>query len=256
MMLPRRKLGATGIEVSLIGLGTVKIGRNTALNMAPFELPSLRQARRLIDRAWDLGVNLLDTAAAYGESEARLGELLDGTRQRWVLCTKAGETHENGQSRYDFSGEAIRRSVEISLHRLRTDYLDVVLVHSDGRDQAILTESEALDTLNAMKRAGKIRAVGFSHKTAAGGRAALAQCDVIMTALSHGDRSQLDVVREAGGRGCGVLIKKPLDSGAAAPETLRYVAAQPGVSSIVVGTTNLSHLEADVEAVFAHPGRT
>ena len=150
---------------------------------------------------WDLGVNLLDTAAAYGESEAR------------------------------------------------TDYLDVVLVHSDGRDTAILAESDALDTLNALKQAGSIRAVGFSHKTAAGGRAALAQCDVIMTALSHSDRSQRDVVREAGVGGCGVLIKKPLDSGGAAPETLSYVAAQPGVSSIVVGTTNLAHLEADVESV-------
>ena len=251
MMLPRRALGATGIAVSLIGLGTVKIGRNTALDMAPFDLPSLRQARRLIDRAWDLGINLLDTAASYGESEARLGELLEGARQRWVLCTKAGEIHENGQSRYDFSGEAIRQSVEISLRRLRTDYLDVVLVHSDGRDMAILAKSEALDTLNALKRAGTIRAVGFSHKTIAGGRAALAQCDVIMTALSHGDRSQRDVVREAGDRGCGVLIKKPLNSGGAAPETLRYVATQPGVSSIVVGTTNLSHLEADIETVLA-----
>ena len=249
MMLPRRALGATGIEVSLIGLGTVKIGRNTALNMAPFDLPSLRQARRLIDRAWDLGINLLDTAAAYGESEARLGELLDGNRQRWVLCTKAGEIHEDGKSRYDFSGEAIRRSVETSLRRLRTDYLDVVLVHSDSRDIEILADSEPLETLNALKRAGTIRAVGFSHKTAVGGRAALAQCDVIMTALSHGDRSQRDVVREAGNQGCGVLIKKPLDSGGAEPATLRYVAEQPGVSSIVVGTTNLAHLEADVAAV-------
>ena len=249
MMLPRRSLGATGIEVSLIGLGTVKIGRNTSVNMAPFDLPSLRQARRLIDRAWDLGVNLLDTAAAYGESEARLGELLKDNRGRWVLCTKAGETHEDGKSRYDFSGPAIRQSVETSLRRLRTDYLDVVLVHSDGRDMAILAESEAVDTLNALKGAGTIRAVGFSHKTVAGGRAALAQCDVIMTALSHGDRSQRDVVREAGVGGCGVLIKKPLDSGGAEPATLRFVAEQPGVSSIVVGTTNLAHLEANVEAV-------
>ena len=249
MMLPRRALGTTGIEVSLIGLGTVKIGRNTALNMAPFELPSLAQARRLIDRAWDLGINLLDTAAAYGESEARLGELLKGNRGRWVLCTKAGETHEDGKSRYDFSGPAIRQSVETSLRRLRTDYLDVVLVHSDGRDMAILAESEAVDTLNALKGAGTIRAVGFSHKTVAGGRAALAQCDVIMTALSHGDRSQRDVVREAGVGGCGVLIKKPLDSGGAEPATLRFVAEQPGVSSIVVGTTNLAHLDADVAAV-------
>ena len=251
MMLPRRALGTTGIEVSLIGLGTVKIGRNTGLDMAPFNLPSLPQARRLIDRALDLGVNLLDTAAAYGESETRLGELLKGNRQRWVLCTKAGEIHEDGKSRYDFSGQAIRRSVETSLRRLRTDYLDVVLVHSDGRDMAILADSEALDTLNALKRAGTIRAVGFSHKTVAGGRAAFAQCDVIMTALSYDDRSQRDVVREAGDGGCGVLIKKPLDGGEAGPATLRYVAAQPGVSSIVVGTTNLAHLDADVAAVLS-----
>ena len=249
MMLPRRPLGTTGMEVSLIGLGSVKIGRNTGLDIDPFDLPSLRQARRLVDRARDLGINLLDTAAAYGESESRLGELLKGNRQRWVLCTKAGEIHEGGESRYDFSGPAVRRSIETSLRRLRTDYLDIALVHSDGRDMAILADSEALDALHALKRAGTIRAVGFSHKTVAGGRAALAQGDVIMTALSHGDRSQRDVVREAGDCGCGVLIKKPLDSGTAKPETLRYVASQPGVSSIVVGTTSLSHLEADVAAV-------
>ena len=249
MTLPRRPLGATGIDVSLIGLGTVKLGRNTGLDMAPFPLPSLRQARRLIDGAWELGINLLDTAAAYGESEARLGRLLADSRQRWVLCTKAGETHGDGLSRYDFSAKAIRRSVETSLRRLRTDYLDIVLVHSDGRDRAILAEAEAIDTLTDLKRAGAIRAVGFSHKTVAGGMAALAQCDVVMTALSHGDRSQRGVVQAAGRRGRGVLIKKPLDSGVAAPKTLRYVAAQPGVSSIVVGTINLAHLEADIAAV-------
>lgn len=249
MTLPRRHLGTTGIEVSLLGLGTFKLGRNTGLDIAPFDLPSLREARRLIDSAWDLGINLLDTAAAYGESEARLGTLLAGNRQRWLLCTKAGEIHEDGESHYDFSAQAIRQSVETSLRRLRTDYLDIVLVHSDGRDLAILSQAEALDTLHSLKRDGTVRAVGFSHKTVAGGRTALAQCDVIMTALSHGDRSQRDVVREAGNRGCGVLIKKALDSGQARPETLRYVADQPGVSSIVVGTTNPAHLEGDVRAV-------
>ena len=249
MTLPRRPLGTTGIEVSLLGLGTVKLGRNTGLDMPPFDLPSLRQTRRLIDGARDLGINLLDTAPAYGESEARLGELLAGNRQRWVLCTKAGEIHEDGESRYDFSAQAIRQSVETSLRRLRTDYLDIVLVHSDGRDMAILSQGEALDTLNALKRAGTIRAVGFSHKTHAGGRTALAQCDVIMTALSYADRSQQGVVREAGDHGCGVLIKKPLDSGQAGPETLRYAADQPGVSSIVVGTISVAHLEANAAAV-------
>ena len=105
-MLPRRPLGATGIEVSLIGLGTVKIGRNTALDMAPFDLPSMGQARRLIDRARDLGVNLLDTAAAYGESEARIGELLN------VQPETMGALHEGRRN-------PRRRQVPLRLQRKR-----------------------------------------------------------------------------------------------------------------------------------------
>lgn len=248
MTLPRRALGSTGIEVSAIGLGTVKLGRNAGLSVAPFAIPGARAARALLDRASELGVKLLDTAPAYGDSEERLGRLLDGARERWVLCTKAGESFDGRRSRHDFTSEAIRGSVEASLRRLRTDYLDIVLIHSDGRDVEILRHSDALDTLDALKQAGKIRASGFSHKTEEGGRLALPRCDVLMSALSFTDRRQIDVVRDAGERGVGVLVKKALDSGRAPPESLRYVAGRPGVSSVVVGTVDPAHLEADIVA--------
>ena len=192
MTLPRRALGSTGIEVSAIGLGTVKLGRNTGLSLAPFAIPGTRAARTLLDRASELGVNLLDTAPAYGESEARLGEILDGTRDRWVLCTKAGESFDGRRSHHDFRPAALRESVEASLRRLRTDYLDIVLIHSDGRDAEILRRSDALETLHALKREGKVRASGFSHKTEEGGRLALSRCDVLMSALSFTDRRQID----------------------------------------------------------------
>ncbi len=248
MTVPQRPLGATGIDVSAIGLGTVKLGRNAGLSVAPFELPTLRQARHLLERAGALGINLLDTAPAYGESETRLGTLLQGVRERWILCTKAGETFDGQRSHYDFTPEAIRASVERSLRRLHTDYLDIVLIHSDGRDVEILSRCGALDALDALKRAGKIRATGFSHKTAAGGRLALASCDVLMSAVSRADPSQLGVVREAGERGRGVLVKKALDSGAARPDSLRDVVTRPGVTSVVVGTLDPAHLEANIVA--------
>ena len=252
MTLPRRPLGNTGIAVSILGLGAAKLGRTGAMKMAPFELPSMRQAKRLLDRALDLGVNLIDTAPAYGTSEARLGELLSGRRRRWVISTKAGERFDGRASRHDFSFAAVRDSVEASLSALRTDYLDIVFVHSDGSDLEILRAGEALEALSALRHAGKVRAVGFSHKSLAGARLALTRCDVIMSHLSHRHRREREVVAEAGRRHCGVLVKKALDSGDAVPESLGWVVHQAGVSSVLVGTVDAEHLEADVSAVCAN----
>lgn len=249
--MERRTLGRTGIEVSPLGLGTVKLGRNTAVKYPrPFALPDDEAARRLLDRAAELGINLLDTAPAYGDSEARLGKLLAGRRADWVLCTKVGEEFEQGRSRFDFSPAHVRASVERSLRRLATDWLDVVLIHSDGRDLPILDESGALEALVALKQAGWIRAVGISHKTEAGGRRALELgCDVIMATLSLAEPGEAPLIAEAGRRGCGVLVKKALASGHAGAESLRFAVSQPGVSSVVVGTIDPGHLEANVRAI-------
>jgi aryl-alcohol dehydrogenase-like predicted oxidoreductase len=159
-------LGATGLRVSPLGLGTVKIGRKEGVNYpASFEIPSDRQVRDLLDLARDLGINLLDTAPAYGSSEQRLGRLLPGPRERWVLSTKVGETFSAGRSCFDFSAAGTRCSVERSLRRLRTDYLDIVLIHSDGNDLEILRHEGALDELLTLRREGLVRAVGMSTKS-------------------------------------------------------------------------------------------
>ena len=246
-----RPLGATGIDVSVLGLGTVKLGRDSGVNYArPFRLPTVGAARRLIDKAHALGINLIDTAPAYGTSEERLGELLAGQRQRWVIVTKVGEEFDGTRSSHDFSPEHTTMSVHRSLQRLDTDWLDVVLIHSDGNDERILTEKGTLDCLKHLKEQGLIRAVGISHKSPTGARAALEQqADVIMATLNPTDTSETQVIEQAGKQRCGVLVKKALAGGRAAPQALHLAARHPGVSSVVVGTLNPAHLESNAGIV-------
>ena len=97
-----RALGSTGIDVSPLGLGTVKIGRNEQVKYPQgFEIPEDADVRELLAQAWDLGINFIDTAPAYGSSERRLGQLLPHADD-WVIMTKVGEIFENGKSRFDF----------------------------------------------------------------------------------------------------------------------------------------------------------
>ncbi|MGD8417863.1 MAG: aldo/keto reductase [Pseudomonadales bacterium] len=250
-MVPRRTLGRTGISVPLLGLGTVKLGRREEVKYPePFELPDEAQARRLLDTARALGIDLLDTAPAYGESETRLGRLLRHQRNDWLIVTKVGETFARGRSSYDFSPEAVRTSVKGSLARLRTDRLDVVLIHSDGNDLEILDHHGTLECLRDLKTRGWIRAVGISHKTTAGGQRAIALgADVIMATLNETETDQAPVIAAAGAAGVGVLVKKALASGHAPASGLRFAASQPGVSSVIVGTLSPAHLEENARLV-------
>ena len=146
--MERRPLGQSGIETSLLGLGTVKFGRTRGLkHPQSFSLPTDAEARRLLDTARSLGVNLVDTAPAHGASERRLGELLAGQRHEWVVATKVGEEFDGMGSNFNFIPEHIAMSVRRSLRRLRTDRLDVVLIHSNGDDERIIGGLGALDCL-------------------------------------------------------------------------------------------------------------
>ena len=250
-----RQLGATGMRVSVLGLGTVKLGRNSGVNYAhPFRLPTLREARRLVDGARSLGINLIDTAPAYGASEERLGKLLAGQRDRWVIVTKVGEEFDGAHSTHNFSPEHTVMSVRRSLKRLGTDCLDVVLIHSDGDDERILHQLGTLDCLKQLRDRGMVRAAGLSHKSPNGAAAALNQgADVIMATLNPSHTAEADVIARAGAEGCGVLIKKALDGGRESPKALGFAANHPGVCSVVVGTLSLGHLGENVESLAGSP---
>jgi len=251
-----RPLGATGLRVSPLGLGTVKFGRNQGVKYPqPFDLPSDREALALLDLAWDLGINLLDTAPAYGQSEARLGRLLRQCRRDWVIVTKVGEDFNDGVSRFDFSAAATRASVERSLRRLGVETLDAVLIHSSGDDLAILEQQAVLPTLRDLQQAGRVRAIGMSSKTVAGGLRAVECADLVMATYNPHQREELPVIRAAHRAGKGILIKKGLLSGHwdqadsdPVCAALRLIYAEPGVSSLVIGTLNPAHLQANVAA--------
>jgi aryl-alcohol dehydrogenase-like predicted oxidoreductase len=86
-----RELGSTGIKVSPLGLGTVKIGRDQQVKYPTgFTIPDDKAVVELLELAWDLGINTLDTAPAYGNSEERLGQLLPN-KHDWVIVGKVGE---------------------------------------------------------------------------------------------------------------------------------------------------------------------
>ncbi len=255
-MLPKRPFGATGIDVSILGLGTVKLGRDQGVKYPDsFEIPDDRQACELISLARDLGINLIDTAPAYGNSEERLGTLLRGQRHQWVICSKVGEEYENGQSRFDFTPEHTRFSIERSLQRLNTDMIDMVLVHSDGNDEAIIRQFGTLDALAELKSQGKIRAFGMSTKTVAGGLLAAEKSDGVMVTWNLQYDEELPVINYCRDHHKGVLIKKALASGHATlspdedsvQKTFDMLFQHPGVSSAIVGTINPSHLISNAE---------
>lgn len=263
-----RRLGATGLRISPIGLGTVKLGRDTGLKYATTpRIPTDDEALALLTAARDLGVNLIDTAPAYGTAEERLGQLLYkvAPRDQWIISTKAGEEFDPiaAASRYDFSPAAIHASIHRSLKRLRTDHLDIALLHfssSGNLDEHVLSgqadtpptdplHAEALATLRGLRDQGLIRAIGASTGTIAGGLLAANLADVVMVTLNALDQSQIQVVEAAHKAGRGVLLKKPLASGRADPRTLKPLLATPGVTSAIIGTTNPANLRAAVTAL-------
>lgn len=251
-----RPLGSTGMQVSALGLGTVKLGRNEGVKYPQdFAIPDDRAAKALLQQAQELGINLIDTAPAYGNSEERLGQLLRGQRQQWLICSKVGEEFENGLSRHDFSPEHVRVSVQRSLRRLNTDVIDIVLVHSNGDDMDIIKNWGTLEALAELKSAGLIRAFGMSTKTVEGGKAAAHAADIVMLTYNLAQREESAVLDTCADMGKGALIKKALASGHLArvedpvQAAMDLIFAHPATSSAIVGTITPAHLAANVAAV-------
>ncbi len=260
--LPRRPFGNTGAEVPALGYGSVPIGR-----------PGYAEAdaHRLLDGLLGRGIDLLDTAAAYGRAEEAIGRWLPARRDRVFLVTKAGQ----GEGwRPQWSAPEILASVERSLRRLRTDRVDLLLLHSC--DLETLRRGEVLEALLAAKRAGKARFVGYSGDNAALRHAVERDdLDAVETSFSLLDQANTDTIRRAAERGLGVLLKRSIanavvgrtsapDDAYAAPYyerwrtlgfesvdaggrpwlevAIRFAAHQPGVSAALVGSGDLGHV--------------
>ena len=243
-----RNLGGTGIQVSPLGLGTVKFGRNQQVKYPDsFEIPDDAAVVQILCLARELGINLLDTAPAYGSAQQRLGRLLPGQRQDWVIVTKVGEVFEQGRSCFDFSHAHTLASVEQSLRELNTDYLDCVLIHSDGNDLRILEQEGAVDALRELKEKGLIRAHGMSSKTVPGGLKVVDEMDVVMATANLEYDDERPVLEAAARQNKGVLVKKGLMSGhvqgmEGVCASMAHVFSLPGVSSMIIGTINEQHL--------------
>ena len=248
---PRRHLGRTGLTVSPIGFGAFKIGRNQGIKYdSGYDLPTDEAAARMLNAVLDLGIDLIDTAPAYGTSEERIGRFLASRRGEFALTSKVGESWEDGVGHYDFSPAAIDASLDRSLRRLQTDHIDVVFIHSDGHDHEIIDRGEAIDALCRRRDAGDIGGVGFSGKTVSGHRAAIATglIDCLMVEYHSMDESQRPVIDAAEAAGLGVLVKKGLASGRLRPQdAIPHCLKPTGVGSVVIGSLTPAHLASNLD---------
>ncbi|HEX2548731.1 MAG TPA: aldo/keto reductase, partial [Gammaproteobacteria bacterium] len=155
-------------------------------------------------------------------------------------------------SSFDFSKDATIKSVDHSLQALQTDYLDLILVHSDGNDIEIIQNNEIFETLAELKKIGKIRHFGMSTKTVEGGKLALEKSDVAMVTYNPIDTQEREVIAYAHQLQKGILIKKALASGHIdkisqnenpIKKSMEFILKEPGVHSIVIGTLNMEHLK-------------
>lgn len=255
-----RSLGRCGLRVAPVGFGAVKIGRNRGLRYpTAHALPDAQAVGRLLHGLLDAGIDLIDTAPAYGTSEALIGRHLHGRRGEFVLATKVGERFADGRSTFDFSAAGMRQSITDSLRALRTEAVDLLLLHSDGQDLAILAQTDAVAVLHEAKARGWARAIGLSAKTVAGARAALAWADVLMLTWHQQDRSHAAVLDEAAAAGVGVLVKKALASGHLDPAAaIGFACAPAAVGAVVIGSLSLAHMRTNLalaRAVCAPAGR-
>lgn len=262
--MQHRTLGRTNLSVSPLGFGGSEIGYRGATQ---------ETVTRLLNAALDAGLNVIDTAECYKNSEELIGQAVAHRRKDFHLFTKVG--HEHGWDKeHDWSAASIERTIERSLKRLRTDCVDLVQLHSCRLD--ILERGEATAALQKAKQQGKTRFIGYSGDDQPALYAVSSGVfDTLQTSISIADQQAIDmllpITRE---KNMGVIVKRPIANAAwrdaaepassvyhytywkrlkalgydflneweraadAASIALRFTLAQPGVHTAIVGTQN------------------
>jgi aryl-alcohol dehydrogenase-like predicted oxidoreductase len=251
-----RRFASTGKSVSVLGLGTVKFGRNQGVKYPGgdgFALPTDQEISSLFDLCVERGINLIDTAPAYGTAEERVGKLLGKRRKDFFIVTKTGEEFANGKSTYNFSKEHTRMSIDRSLQRLKTNYLDCVMVHTAKNDLEIINQSPVLEILAEFKQEGKILSFGVSVNTVEGGKRAVDLSDAVMVSYNKTHLGEKAVIDYAHAQGKAVLVKKGLASGHVntlgdLEKNIRFILETPGVTSLVFGSLSAANIINNIKA--------
>lgn len=206
-----RKFGNTGLEVSEIGFGAWAIGGNKHGNS--YGPTNDRDSIKAIKKASELGCNFFDSADVYGHghSEKLLGEALEGERGKYIIATKVGGDFYNVGARANFTKEYISFAVEKSLKRLKTDYIDIYQLHNP--DISLIREGEMFETLEELKKQGKIRFTGISIFDSIEGMEAMKRGNVnsIQVIYNIFDQSPASgLFPAAKSRGVGIIAREPL----------------------------------------------
>ena len=203
-----RLLGDTGMKVSEIGLGAWQLAN------PDWGVNDRNEALRIIQKSLEAGCNFFDTAPGYGggRSEELLGEGLKSVRKDVIICTKFGHTAEGIT---DFSRNAIRPSIEASLRRLQTAYVDIVLMHNPPREMMDGRVASQYEEFEKLKAEGKIREYGVSLDWRAEVHTVIdttksKALEVFFNALYQ---EPLPAFQKAYESGVGIIVKVPLDSG-------------------------------------------
>jgi aryl-alcohol dehydrogenase-like predicted oxidoreductase len=201
-----RTFGKTGLRVSRLGAGLAAIGEEETLD-------TITKVSKVLNAALDGGITFFDTAECYFDSEEMVGRTISNRRGEFVLATKVGHAG-GGQGSDAWGKKAIAESIERSLKRLRTDRVDLVQLHSCGVDT--LKKGECIEALEAAKKAGKTRSIGYSGDNEAAMWAVKSgRFDALQTSFSVADqRPRHGLLAEAKKRGMGIIAKRPIANGA------------------------------------------
>ena len=226
-------LGKTGLKVSKVGLGGI-----------PIQKSNQDEVKALFQLLADKGVNYVDTARGYTVSEELIGQALEGMRDKFVIATKSmSRTKEN-----------MAKDIEISLHNLRTDYIDLYQVHNPSMENLdqVLAEGGALEALLEAKKAGKIGHLGLTaHSLQVFERAlSLDWVETIMFPYNIVESQGEELMRKCTEANVAFIDMKPLAGGAIEDATLalRYICSNPDVTIVIPGMYSLDEVEQNLAA--------
>jgi aryl-alcohol dehydrogenase-like predicted oxidoreductase len=198
--MEKRRLGKTDMDVTVLGFGGAEIGYAEALE---------ETVANLLNGALDAGLNVIDTAECYRDSEEMIGCAASGRRNEFYLFTKCGHPH-GGESAPNWSKDSILQSIERSLKRLKTDKIDIVFLHSCSESE--LHKGEAIEALQTARQRGYIRYIGYSGDSRAAHFAAESGAfDALQVSINIADLVAIDLTMPiAREKNIGVIAKRPI----------------------------------------------